>query len=106
MCDAFVDISVYTKDSAVGVLSGSMRFPVVPSVGDTISFDFPAEGYEISEMNSFLGMLRVQSRILRVGSDLTGIQIGLDDLIVQDAADAQIIMSFFEQKYDLTPDYF
>ena len=38
MPEVHIDISLFTKDAAFGMISGTLQLPVVPQVGDALSF--------------------------------------------------------------------
>jgi len=92
MIKVYVDISLFTKDSAFGRISGHIDVPEVPHIGDLISFPLsPSE-----EHGGYAGLLRVAERIIPADR-AEQIQLSLEDVTVETTDDARRVMAFFEQ---------
>ena len=97
MAKVHVDISLFTKETAFGRISGLLELAVIPQVGDSISFLFPKGGQATPPA---AGLIRVTDRIINANGD-DEVSLSLDDLTVETATDARRIMTFFEDAYGL-----
>jgi hypothetical protein len=100
MHEVHVDISLFTTEAAFGMISGSLHLPVVPQVGDLLSFRSTRAVEASRGILPFTGLLRVTERI--VSPD--GVSVMLEDLTVATPADAQSIIEMLEENHGLFGD--
>jgi hypothetical protein len=98
-----VDISVFTEDEAVGMVSGKIEVPIVPQTGDIMSFDL--EGADLVRHEAAFGMdqVKVTDRLISTGAD-SDIGVILSDITAKTKEGALQIMAFFEDCHGLFGD--
>jgi hypothetical protein len=94
--NVLVDLSVGTEARALGRLSGSLRLPLVPQIGDILTFSFPAGTGE----GEFSGVVRVTERLIPANGEET-ISISLSDIRVNTTDEADSVSKFFASYYKL-----
>ena len=99
----YIDISVFTKESAIGRVSGNIDVPIVPEIGDTVDLGTSKEGH-IEQPLVFGALLKVKERTITVDSD-TEIAITLSDLTLATRDDAKTAMAYLESRYGLVAEY-
>jgi hypothetical protein len=103
MVSVHIDISLFTKAAAFGMVSGPLDVPAIPQVGDSISFHFtePSEAYIGKQELSFEGQLRVTDRIANVDGEVL---LLLEDITAATPRDARHLMEMFERLHGLFGD--
>jgi len=100
-----IDISLFTKDAAFGMVSGPFDLPTIPQEGESITFQFaePVEASVGRDELPFEGQLRVTDRITT--PDIDGIVLlCLEDITAATAQDARLLLEMFERHYGLFGD--
>ncbi|MBU7589833.1 MAG: hypothetical protein KAF42_11525 [Sphingopyxis terrae] len=100
MFDVHLDISLFTTNAAFGMISGSMRLPLIPQVGDVLSFRITRSVEAFCDTHPFTGLLRVTNRIISPD----GVSVALEDLTAATPGDAQSIIEIFEENHGLYGD--
>ena len=95
MTQVHVDISLFSKGTAFGRISGVLDLVVIPQIGDAISFLFPKGGLAVPRSAR---LIRVIDRIISANGE-DRVALSLADLTVETTSDAQHIMTFFEEAY-------
>lgn len=95
-----IDISLFTTNAAFGMISGSLHLPVIPQVGDTLSFRNTKPIEAFCGKLPFTGLLRVTHRI--ISSD--GVSVMLEDLTAATPSDAQSVIDMLEKNHGLFGD--
>ena len=98
--EVHIDISLFTTTAAFGMISGTLPLPVVPQVGDTLSFRITRSVEAFCDTLPFNGLLRVTNRI--ISSD--GVSVILEDLTAATPADAQSIIEILQENHRLFGD--
>lgn len=101
MVEIFVDFSLSIGSSAFGRISGPMKVPIIPNIGDTISFDFHDLDLASVHEDGFAGISKVESRIIVPGKGVEAVVFGLEGLSVPSLEAAKALMSSFEVTYGL-----
>ena len=92
----FIDISLFTPTSAVGRVSGTMEFPLLPRVGEIVSLgDAVVPGAEFS------GQLAVTHVIHSPTSSGQEPMLSLADIVFSTKALAQSVGQSLERSYGL-----
>jgi hypothetical protein len=100
-----IDISVYLKSGeSVGNITGQLDFNAAPVLDDVVSLIFPTSSYTPPPF--FLGLLRVEKRILIPNDKDSGISVVLSDLVVESLEHASAIFHFLEKGFSLKSTYF
>ena len=96
-----IDISVFTKDAAIGMVSGPLELAIVPQVGDRISFqvDGSLEAFVGEKKFPFGGQLGVTDRVV-AASDGT-VLLMLEDVTAATSEDARRLMEMLAQHHGL-----
>lgn len=95
MFRAYISISIFTPDTAFGMVSGELDVAVIPQVGDFISFELPFEA-KLADGASFIPHLRVDERII-VADTERSVLLMLDDITAATTADARHLIEMFGQ---------
>jgi hypothetical protein len=98
--EVHVDISLFTSNAAFGMVSGSLHLPVIPQVGDAVSFRITKPVEALCGALPFNGLLRVTHRI--ISSD--GVSLALEDVTAATLGDAQLIVEMLEENHGLFGD--
>jgi len=94
-----IDISVFMRSGgAFGHISGMLELDMVPSVGDTLSF-VDAKPGATARPHAFVGLLRVEDRVLSAGSRAP-VSLMLEDLYFDSAEDAQEAGRYLESGFE------
>lgn len=101
MVEIFVDLSVSIESSAFGRISGTLEVPIIPNIGDAISFDFHDLDMNSIHDGGFAGISKVESRIIVPGKGVEAVVFGLEGFSVSSLAAAKDLMSSFEVTYGL-----
>lgn len=101
MIDIFIDFSVFSETSAIGRVSGELKVPFQPCIGDTISFSFP--DLELSSLSNdgFSGICVVESRILVPGEGFESVSFCLSSMHVRNSELAISLMKSLVSTYNL-----
>jgi hypothetical protein len=100
-----IDISLFTRDAAFGMVSGPLDLAIVPQVGDIISFRLPASSETHVGKNQvpFCGQLRITERIITADPNLE-VSLALEDITAGTSEAARNLMQMFEQHHGLFGD--
>ena len=106
MAKVHIDISVNADETSFGMASGPLELPVVPLVGDAISFRLAEkiEAYVGERRVPFTGQLHVTKRIILVPIADADILLILEDITAATPADAARLLKWFEQEHGLFGD--
>jgi hypothetical protein len=96
----YVDVSLFTPNSAVGVINGHMDVADIPTEGGTVAFDKPVAP------TSLPGIVEFQSRLTveRVSPPVPGtreVMLSLADITVATRADALKVAKYLEEGFGL-----
>ena len=97
----FIDLPIRFGDLAFGLISGSIRLPLVPAVGDSILFNFSGLDLSLREDDVFMGICRVQSRLISVDEGLENAIFYMDALTFMNKENAREVIRLFESQYAL-----
>ncbi|HMI18102.1 MAG TPA: hypothetical protein VK533_01025 [Sphingomonas sp.] len=103
MIKVHIDFSIFTKEAAFGMISGSLTLPVAPQIGDAIAFRISKKVEAYLGQLPFGGYLRVTRRLIGADADL-GILLTLEDVTAATSDDAQRLVSALEESYGLFGD--
>ena len=102
-----VDFSVITKSGeAIGHVNGLLDCFVEPQMGDTISFMLSPEGITIPLGHVFGGLLKVNSRVIRLDGTEIPLSLELEDFLVDTREQAIELMKYFESSFKLYANYY
>ena len=90
-----VDLSLFTADGSFGHVTGTMRLPCIPSVGDVVPFIHPEHG----DAAELIGTVLVES-IFRADYSPNPYLI-LSDVYVSTKNDAFRLSRFLEDRFNL-----
>ena len=93
-----IDISILTRDQAIGRVHGTLDFPVLPRIGERVTFALPS-----IQSEGFNGQLTVEHVVHAPGLDSRPMLL-LSDVVASSRAQAEIIAKSFERSYELTFD--
>ena len=99
-----IDISVYSPNRSVGMISGELELVTLPRIGETISFGSGKPAVPIPTVHQFSWQLRVAHVLHPANGGRT--MLALEDLNAASEVDARAIMAYLEQAFDLFADYF
>ena len=88
-----VDISILGNDPAYGRISGSVDVPIIPQIGNQVSFGEAQQ------------LLRVTSRIIVANSD-DEVLLSLEDIVAETASKAKTAMTLFERRHGLFAEHY
>lgn len=100
MFKVHIDISLFTRDAAFGMISGDLTLPEIPQVGDRIGFRILEKIEAYVGIIPFGGLLRVTHRVIAADGDLP-VMLSLEDLTAATPDDAQKIIEMAEKNYGL-----
>jgi hypothetical protein len=99
-----IDISLFVGDTfSIGRVSGHLDLPIVPSVGDAISFLFPLDdkSARCTVMDCNL-LLKVEKVIFQPQpSELACVSLMLEDMVFKSAKDAKEVGNYLEHGFSL-----
>jgi len=96
----YVDISLFTPNSSVGVINGYMNLENVPSEGGTVAFDKPHTPIPPPGVTGFDARLVVELVSPPV-SGTTEVLLSLADITVPSRPDALQVAQYLEQGFGL-----
>jgi hypothetical protein len=99
MIEVYIDISLFTEDQSIGVISGTIRVPCVPQVGDTINFNIPIKG-AIKNGHHLPVTPTVTHRHITANSD-TPVSLMMSDIIAADRCHALEVAQLFASRHGL-----
>lgn len=102
MFKVYIDISIFTPDTAFGIVSGELDVAVIPQVGDLVAFELPFEA-KLADGAPFIPQIRVAERII-VADPERSISLILDDITAATTADARHLIEMFRQYPSLVCD--
>jgi len=104
MVRVHVDISVFTENTAVGMVSGPLELAIVPQIGDVISFkaDGSFEAFVGEKKLPFVGHLRITNRIVVVNQDEA--VIVLEDITAATREGAERLLEMLGRHHELFVD--
>ena len=100
MTRVYVDISLFTPNSSVGVINGHMDVAEVPGEGGTVAFDSPRAPASPLAIGGFKSHLLVE----HVSPPVPGTQevmLSLEDITVPTRADALRVAKYLEEGFGL-----
>ncbi|HET9335119.1 MAG TPA: hypothetical protein VFO12_01785 [Sphingomicrobium sp.] len=98
-----IDISVFTEDEAVGMISGEIEVPMVPQIGDVVTFDLQGADVVRHKAAFGIGPIKATGRLIGTGAEAV-ITIMLSDITAKTKDDALEVMAFFEDCHRLFGD--
>lgn len=106
-----IDLSLFYgvdggPQSVYGNLKGSVALPAMPAVGDCVNFMFPRSGLGVVRTKGFTGSVQVEQRIFVADSVSEGVQLLLEPLIFESAADAARVGDYLARAFGLFLDVF
>lgn len=101
MIEIFIDFSLMYENFAFGRVSGNIKVPFTPNIGDTISFDFHSLNLDSVHEDGFAGISKVESRMIVPGKGVEAVVFGLESFSVSSLEAAQALMLSFEETYGL-----
>jgi hypothetical protein len=108
MNNVSIDFSILSDSGTFCKISGNINVPVIPQVGDKISFPFSEEYWKVFDNGDCLGYVSapftVDHRIIFAGGDEQSIIIMMKDVIVPSTQDAYRIAKYFELAHKLFSD--
>lgn len=97
-----IDFSVFIKEAgAFGNVTGELDMPVVPQIGDSLSFLFPGSKSELDLSVGFEGILKVTDRVIPVNQSDQPLSLALSEVVVLTKGDAIKVMQHFESAFGL-----
>lgn len=105
MIRVHVDLSVFTEEAAIGMVSGLIEVAVIPQVGDFIAFKLvgPFDAYSLESKLPLSAHLRVTDRIV-VADEHSVVLLAFEDILAQTREAAVRLLKMFEQHHGLTAD--
>ena len=98
-----IDISIFIRASgSYGHATGTLELPLVPSLGDTMSFVFAAST-EAVKPSGFTGLLKVGDRIVDVAGKLN-VTLILEDLTLESLKDAEEVAKYLATAFGIITD--
>ena len=94
-----IDISLFTEDESIGVISGPIRVRCIPQIGDAINFNIPIRGamrngYHLPVITT------VTNRHFTANSD-EAVSLMLSDITAADRDHALEVAALFVSKHGL-----
>ena len=96
----YVDISVFTPTSSVGVVNGHMDVAVVPTEGSSVSFDTPRNVIEPLDVAGFIPSIEVE-QVLPPVPGTNEVLLSLADVTLATRADALKVAQYLERGFGL-----
>jgi hypothetical protein len=96
----YVDFSVFTPASSVGVVNGYMDLDVIPREGDMVAFDKPHNPVEALDVSEFTPRLAVEAVSPPVAGNKETL-LSLADVTVASRADALKVAAYLEKGFGL-----
>ena len=96
----YVDISVFTPTSSVGVVNGHMNLGVVPTEGGLVSFDTPHRPIAPLDVPGFKPNITVE-QVLPPVPGTSEVLLSLADVTLATRADALKVAQYLEQGFGL-----
>jgi len=96
----YVDISVFTPTSSVGVVNGHLDLDVVPSEGGVVSFDKPRGSVAPLDLSGFSPSIAVE-HVLPPVPGSSEVSLSLADITLETRADALKVADYLEQGFGL-----
>ena len=103
MTRVYIDISVFTPTSSVGVVNGHLVLDVVPIEGGSVAFDQPINPVDRRGVLNFTPRLEVE----HVSPPVAGTEeplLSLADITVPTRADALRVVEYLKKGFDLNFD--
>jgi hypothetical protein len=96
----YVDISVFTHTSSVGVVNGHMDLDVVPTEGGVVNFDRPRRPIAPLNLSGFTPSITVEHVLPPIpgGSEVA---LSLADITLATRADALKVVRYLERGFGL-----
>lgn len=103
----YIDVSIFSEESgAYGKISGELELPIVPQIGDLISFTFSEKNKNIVLPAYFDGFLTVTDRVVPANVDTQNVLVSLSDVMVPTVTSAVNVMDYFESGFNLFADVY
>lgn len=102
----FVDFSLHTKTAAFGRVSGYLSLPLIPLIGDSLSFGFGGNGPHLPDGSIFSGICKVENRLIEIDGDIDCVILDLGVISLESDEDAKIVMRSFESEYNFSGERF
>jgi hypothetical protein len=96
----YVDFSVFTPTSSVGVVNGHMDLAVVPTQGGLVSFDRPQSAVPPLDVAGFTPRVGVE-HVLPPAPGTSEVLLSLADVTLATRADALKVAHYLEQGFGL-----
>jgi len=96
----YVDISVFTPTSSVGVVNGHMDLEVVPTEGEVVTFDKPRSPIAPLNLSDFTPSIAVE-HVLPPIPGSSEVSLSLADITLATRADALKVAQYLEQGFGL-----
>jgi hypothetical protein len=97
-----VDLSLfYGSTGAFGRVSGEIDLPVVPQMGNTVSFMFPNNDVLPVIVKGFDGLVTVAGVRFAPQSLKTAVTLDLGEVVLETREDARKVMTYLEEGFGL-----
>jgi hypothetical protein len=96
----YIDISVFTPTSSVGVVNGHMDLEVVPTEGEVVTFDKPKSPIAPLVLSDFTPSIAVEHVIPPIPGS-SDVLLSLADITLATRADALKVARYLEQGFGL-----
>jgi hypothetical protein len=104
MARAYVDFSVFTPTSSVGVVSGLLDLVAIPSQGEPVAFDAPKQALPQPDIAAFPTQLLVEHVLDSPRDSGADIMLSLEDVTVASREEALKVFAYFRDAFDLYAD--
>jgi hypothetical protein len=101
---AYVDFSIFTPTSSVGVVSGLIDLVAIPSQGDPVIFDTPKRALFQPDISAFPTRLTVEHVLDSPKDSGADIMLSLEDVTVASREEALKVFAYFRDAFDLYTD--
>ena len=100
MTRVYIDISVFTPTSSVGVVNGHLDLAVVPAEGEVVTFDMPKSPTLPLDVPEFTTRIVVE-HVLPPTPGGSEVALSLADVTLATRADALKVARYLEQGFGL-----
>jgi hypothetical protein len=99
MSEVHVDISLFTEDESIGVISGPIRVRCVPQIGDALNFNIPIRGRMLKGHHLSV-IITVTHRAISANAD-RAVSLMLSDIVAANRDHALEVAALFVAKHGL-----
>ena len=102
-----ISLDVFSFDEyAVGCVSGTIELPVVPRVGECISFIFNDNNISPINISGFRGLCKVESVLHSLSGQGDPIALSRESAHLKTLSDAKAVMKYLCDGFDLKADFY